>query len=203
MYLDSQWNRLFFKKESSVEGEVTIGAGRPLFKQGEKGGDLYFIAAGQVDLTVRNEETGGEVLVATVGEKSVIGTMSFLEEEPRSATAITKTEVKVIKISQMQRDKMLKSIPSWLAVLIKDLSSSLRRQNGQYLSVTEEKNKLEKKLAIKEKQAAKLEEDLASSKNELKEQKAAADKAINEAKTEIANLKKKEQELTAQLAKKK
>ena len=94
---------------------ITIGAGREIFKQGEKGGDLYFIKEGEVDLLVRDEDSGREAIVATLGPKSVMGTMSFLEGDPRSATAKTKTELKFIKISHVQRDRMLKSVPSYSA----------------------------------------------------------------------------------------
>ena len=66
------------------EKEVTIGAGQVLFRQNEKGGDLYFIKTGTVELTVRNEETGEEAMVAVIGDRSVVGTMSFLEGEPRA-----------------------------------------------------------------------------------------------------------------------
>ena len=81
--------------------EVTIGEGQVLFRQNEKGGDLYFIKTGTVELSVRDEETGTEAIVATIGDRSVIGTMSFLEGAPRSATAIAKGEVKLVRVSEV------------------------------------------------------------------------------------------------------
>jgi CRP-like cAMP-binding protein len=67
--------------------ETTFGNGQQLFRQGEKGGELYFIKSGKVELTVRNDATGESAVVAVVGDKSVLGTMSFLEGDLRSATA--------------------------------------------------------------------------------------------------------------------
>jgi CRP-like cAMP-binding protein len=131
--------------------EVTIGQGQTLFRQGEKGGDLYFIKAGQVELTVRNEETGASAVVATVGDKSVLGTMSFLENDPRSATAKAVTEVKAVVINQAQREKLLKSVPAWFAVLVKDLSSSLRRTNLEFAQVKAENETLKKRLEAQKK----------------------------------------------------
>ena len=76
--------------------EVTIGEGQVLFRQNEKGGDLYFIKTGTVELSVRDEETGTEAIVATIGDRSVIGTMSF-RGAPRSAATIAKGEVKLVR----------------------------------------------------------------------------------------------------------
>ena len=83
--------------------ETSFGIGQVLFKQGEKGGDLYFIKTGQIELTVRSE-AGETAVVAVLGERSVIGTMSFLEGEPRSATAKCLSEVKAVVIFKSPPD---------------------------------------------------------------------------------------------------
>ena len=152
----------------SDEKLLTLGSGRTLFKQGEKGGDLYFIKSGSVELTVRDEATGQEAVVATVGGHSVLGTMSFLEGDPRSATAVAKSEIKYVQISQVQRDRLLAQVPSWLAVLIKDLSQNLRRTNEQYLRLNAE-NELMKKRAS---QTDRLEKELEAEKEKAKKAEA-------------------------------
>lgn len=140
---------------------LTMGAGRTLFKQGDKGGDLYFIMTGKVELSIKDEATGSETVIATVGNKSVIGTMSFLEGDPRSATATTKSEVKYIMIAQGQRDKLLEQVPSWLQVLVKDLSASLRRNNENFIKLKTENDLLKKKFEVKANQLKALEEEIA------------------------------------------
>lgn len=126
--------------------EQTFGQGQTLFRQGEKGGELFFIKEGKVELSVRSDETGQSAVVATVGSKSVLGTMSFLESEPRSATAKCLTEVKAVVINDMQREKLLKTVPSWFAVLVKDLSSSLRRLNEEFAALKAENETLKKRV---------------------------------------------------------
>jgi CRP-like cAMP-binding protein len=130
--------------------DLVIGQGQTLFMQGEKGGELFFIKQGEVELTVRNDETGETAVVAKVGPRSVLGTMSFLEGEPRSATAKAITEVAAVKITQVQREKLLKSVPTWLAVLIKDLSSNLRRINEEFAHLRAQNDVLQKRLSAKE-----------------------------------------------------
>ena len=124
---------------------TTFGAGQTIFRQGEKGGELYFIKSGKVELTVHNEETGNEAVVAVMGERAVLGTMSFLENDARSATAKAATEVQCIVIPQVQREKLLSSIPNWFRVLVKDMSSNIRRLNEEFTNLKTKYDKLEKR----------------------------------------------------------
>src|SRR3989338_2615842 len=105
---------------------LTMGAGRTLFKQGDKGGDLYFVTKGTVELSIRGEESGQDIVIATLKDKNVIGTMSFVAGDARSATAIAKTELEYVVITQGQRDKLLADVPVWLKVVIKDLAATIR-----------------------------------------------------------------------------
>jgi CRP-like cAMP-binding protein len=135
--------------------EQVFGQGQTLFRQGEKGGDLFFIKSGKVEISVRDADTSESAVVATMGDKSVLGTMSFLEGEARSATAKALTEVTAIVIGQGQREKLLKTVPAWFAVLVKDLSSSLRRLNLEFTHLKTENVALKKKLAALQKKAGK------------------------------------------------
>jgi len=130
---------------------TTIGQGQTIFRQGEKSTDLYFIRSGKIELSVRDKD-GNEAIIATLGEKSVLGTMAFLEGEPRSATAKAITEVQSIVITGAQRDKLLGQIPNWFKILVKDLSSNLRRTNEEYTKFKHNFEEMEKKYnALKKK----------------------------------------------------
>ena len=130
--------------------ETTFGVGQILFKQGEKGGDLYFVKAGQVELTVRSE-AGESAVVAVLGERSVIGTMSFLEGEARSATAKCITEVKAVVVKQGVRERLLASIPKWFFVVVKDLSGHLRKLDEKYADLLAENETLKKRVEFMKK----------------------------------------------------
>ncbi len=134
----------------SEQSEKTFGQGQTLFRQGEKGGELFFIKSGKVELSVRDED-GATAVVATLSDKSVLGTMSFLEGDARSATAKALTEVKCVIVNQAQREKLLKTVPPWFAVLVKDLSSSLRRINIDYAHLKTENELLKKRLPAEKK----------------------------------------------------
>ena len=183
-----------------MDQDITIGAGQTLFRQGEKGGDLYFIKAGEVELSVRDEETGKEAIVAICGPKSVIGTMSFLEDEPRSASAKVKSEIKCIKICQLQRDRMMKSIPNWFRILVKDLSGNIRRTNKSFIKLNAEIDLLKKKVSARDKQKSKLESDLESARAQIEDVENNAKKKEESLLEEIKSLQKKVVGLQSELA---
>lgn len=160
-------NILTTKKEHKVSDpkEQVFGQGRELFKQGDKGGELYFIKEGKVELLVRNADTGEEAVVATVGDRNVLGAMSFLEGDPRSATAKCLTEVKAIVINQTQRERMLGQVPAWMQILLKDLSGNIRRLNSEYTRLTAENEKLTKRVETQKQRIKKFEQDIEDSKN--------------------------------------
>ena len=157
-----------------LDSDLTIGAGQTLFSQGENSSDLYFIKDGEVELHVRDDETGQVAVVAICGPKSVIGTMSFLENEPRSASAKVKSAIKCSKISQLQRDRMLKTIPNWLRILIKDLAGNIRRNNKNIIKLNAEIDVLRKKISVRDRQKAKIEGELEKSREKVDETKASA-----------------------------
>lgn len=150
-----------------ADTEVTFGQGQTLFRQGEKGGELFFIKTGKVELSVRNE-AGESAVVAIVGDKSVLGTMSFLEGDERSASAKALTEVKAVVINQAQREKLLKTVPTWLTVLMKDLSSSLRRLDHEYAHLKAENEVLKKRIDAYKKKSGEPAEEAGDAKDKDK-----------------------------------
>jgi CRP-like cAMP-binding protein len=122
--------------------------GDVICKQGQRGGELFFIKTGKVELIVRHPETGVDTVVGTVGERSVIGTMSFLEGDERSATAKCLTEVECVVVDAQQREKLLDQIPAWFKVLIKDLTGNIRRFNADYTRLKSNYDILEKRFNI-------------------------------------------------------
>jgi CRP-like cAMP-binding protein len=131
-----------------TEPKLTVfGQGQTLFRQGEKGGELFFLKEGKVEISVRHERTGETAVVATLGDRSVLGTMSFLDNSARTATAKALTEVKCIVVTQMQRERLIADIPQWFQVLFKDMCAQMERLNHEYIRLTSKCEALEKKLA--------------------------------------------------------
>jgi CRP-like cAMP-binding protein len=64
---------------------LTLGPTERLVVQGQEGGSLFVVAEGEVEVLLRRED-GEDVTVDTMGKGSVVGEMSLLTGERRSAT---------------------------------------------------------------------------------------------------------------------
>jgi CheY-like chemotaxis protein len=71
-------------------------AGEPVFRQGEKGDRLYVLLSGEVDILKRLN--GGTRLLATMKAGDVFGEMAIVDQEPRSADALAKSDAMMIEV---------------------------------------------------------------------------------------------------------
>lgn len=76
----------------------------PVFRQGEKGDRLYVLLSGEVDI-VKRLENDKERLLATMKPGDVFGEMAIVDQEPRSADAVAKSDAMMIEVhDQMLND---------------------------------------------------------------------------------------------------
>ena len=76
---------------------VVIPAGEYLMREGDPGGSLYVIRAGEFEVTQRMG--GQEVVLAVRGPREVIGEISLLDQKPRSASVRALTQTDAITIT--------------------------------------------------------------------------------------------------------
>jgi len=82
--------------------------GTVILRQGDPGDSLFIIDSGTIDIF--DDEAGG-VKIATLGKNDVVGEMSLVTGEPRSATAIATTDVNVLVILKEYFDRLLSVTP--------------------------------------------------------------------------------------------
>jgi CRP-like cAMP-binding protein len=104
----------------------SLAPGNALFAENTSGKSMYFVASGEVALT-----KGGKPLdVIKAGE--VLGEMSVLSGEPRSATATARAACEVIELDAGGFSKAIQKTPEFalmlLAILIKRLRLALAMQ---------------------------------------------------------------------------
>lgn len=85
----------------------TFPAGRTILREGEPGDSLFLIESGEIDILHEKNN----VKIATLSAGDVVGEMALVTGEPRSATAITKSETKVWMILKGDFDRILASSP--------------------------------------------------------------------------------------------
>ncbi|MBL8936621.1 MAG: cyclic nucleotide-binding domain-containing protein [Archangium sp.] len=83
--------------------EQTIEKGRTVFREGDEGDALYVILSGEVSITKKSVE------LATLSTHAVVGEMSLVSPgDTRSATALAKTDIAVLKIPSKRVQKLIK-----------------------------------------------------------------------------------------------
>lgn len=103
---------------------VKYESGNLIFDQGSLTDDLYIILDGNVDIIVYND--AGELInVATLKESEFLGEMSHFDGKPRSATAVAKGDVKLLKFTKDSFNIIFQLEPKWTIKLIQTLSTRI------------------------------------------------------------------------------
>jgi len=107
---------------------VIYRSGAHIFKEDEPGGYAYVIERGEVKIT--KEVDDGEILIATLGPGELLGEMSPIDNQRRSATATAVTETEVIPISRGQLSEVINSADPLIQLLLNVLIERLRNDNS-------------------------------------------------------------------------
>lgn len=81
---------------AAIAERVTYLAGEELFAEGDAGDGLYLVIAGEIDVLKRTPT--GERSLARLGPGGVLGEMSLLTEDARSATGRSLGETSVLRL---------------------------------------------------------------------------------------------------------
>src|SRR6185369_4516362 len=84
---------------------VEVAAGAAVFKEGDSGGDMFIIESGQIDIV---RKARGDEPIATLGPGDFFGEMAILEDQPRFAGAIAKTNARLLRIERSAFADVLK-----------------------------------------------------------------------------------------------
>jgi len=95
-------------------------AGAVLTRQGASGGLAFVIAEGRAEVV-----RGGRRL-ASLGPGDVVGELSLIDGEPRSATVRATTDMEVLEISSQDLNRLLRKTPAVRRKLLEALATRLR-----------------------------------------------------------------------------
>ena len=108
--------------------EKNLKAGEMLFREGEKGAEMYLIRSGKVEIS--HSAGGQKKVLATLSEGSFLGEMAIVDEAPRSATAIAVADVSLLILDRSAFKAQLQENPM-IEYLITSLVKRLRETNEQ------------------------------------------------------------------------
>ena len=117
-----------------------LHCGDIVFYQGDPGATCYLIQQGRVRIFLLDED-GHELSVRVLGPGELIGEMALFDNQPRSASAVAMTEIRLLILHQDMLRHALREHPDFAVNLLQTLSKRLRQSNeqaGQLASMTVE-----------------------------------------------------------------
>jgi CRP-like cAMP-binding protein len=96
-------------------------AGTTIFAQGEPRDVMYVVVAGEVELL-----RGGRIF-ETVPAGTLVGEMAMIDSAPRNATAIAKTDCRLMPIDDRRFEFLVSETPSFALHVMRILVDRLRR----------------------------------------------------------------------------
>jgi CRP/FNR family cyclic AMP-dependent transcriptional regulator len=108
---------------------IKLAAGEILLKEGEDSHSMYWVQSGHLEVT--KKRGFDEIVLGHIYTGELVGEISFLDDEVRSATVKAISESEVIEIPQETIDGIYKGGPKWLETLVKTLAERLRKVNAR------------------------------------------------------------------------
>lgn len=100
-----------------------------LFMEGDPGDRMFIIRRGRIRIMKR--EGSQMATLAELGPGSILGEMSLLDRQPRSATAKTLETTELLVIDQNMLEKTYEALPPWLTSIIRMLVQRLRETTAR------------------------------------------------------------------------
>lgn len=110
------------------ENKIKIQKGDTLIHEGDTSTCMYFLEKGV--MAVLKKKNGKDVLIGQIYSGELVGEMSFLDKEPRSATVVAQDECELSEIPSEKFEDLIKQLPPWYKALTKTLLARLRKANN-------------------------------------------------------------------------
>ncbi len=109
-----------FNSDPNIEH---VAAGQSVFREGDAGEHMFAVVTGSVELSI------GGTVVEAVEAGGVFGEMSLVEDKPRVATAVAKTDAGLVRIDRKRFLFLVQQTPYFSLQLMGIMAERLRRMN--------------------------------------------------------------------------
>lgn len=100
-------------------------SGETIAEQGETGDEMYIIVTGEVGVLIHGEQPAQSKEVARRGKGDYVGEMAIISEEPRMASLVALSDVRVLCLDRRQFEGVLRERPQTGLAVIKVLCQRL------------------------------------------------------------------------------
>jgi len=118
-------HNLFLNLFSDKEA-MSFAAGEFVFKAGDPGETMYIINEGEVEIL-----DGSGTLLETAGPGSIVGELALIDDEPRSAAVVAKTDCRLVVVDRRRFEFMVQETPFFGLAVMKVLADRLRKTNAR------------------------------------------------------------------------
>jgi CRP/FNR family transcriptional regulator, cyclic AMP receptor protein len=112
-----------FEKDTTP---LSCSAGSVIFSEGQKRDCMYVVKAGEVDLFVRGQ------LAETVSVDGFLGELAMIDNSPRTATAVAKTDCTLIPINEKQFEFLSQEVPLFSLAIMRAMVSRIRSRTARF-----------------------------------------------------------------------
>ena len=106
---------------------LELKAGEYVMRDGDESTQMYYLQSGS--LAVYKLKGGAEQQIGTIYSGELVGEMSFLDKQPRSASVKAIGDCKLLVIPHDKFEKYFHDQPAWYKALINTLLERLRKAN--------------------------------------------------------------------------
>jgi HEAT repeat protein len=121
---------------ASICEEELFSADEVLFLENDLGDSLYVVVNGMVSIGIFSRSTDAFTELAVYRPNSAFGEMSLFDQSPRSASAVAKTDVLVLKLRSDSLLSLMYQEPDLSIELLRSMSNNLRNANSRIASLS-------------------------------------------------------------------
>jgi len=100
-------------------------AGQHIFTAGQPGDTMYVVKEGEVEILVNGK------VVDTLGPSGILGEMVLIDKGPRSATAVAKTDCKLVSVNEQRFQRLVQQTPHFAIQVMRVMAQRLRHMDAQ------------------------------------------------------------------------
>lgn len=106
---------------------LEVPAGTYVFREGEAASCMFVVVQGDVDV-LKKSRAGLDSRVAVLGPGDWFGEMSIIDVQPRSATVLTVSPCRLVKITAADLDRLYRADVKAYALIVQNIARELSRR---------------------------------------------------------------------------
>jgi predicted acylesterase/phospholipase RssA/CRP-like cAMP-binding protein len=108
---------------------VSVPAGQMLFAEGDEGDAAHLVATGRLGV-FREDGTGSSIPIGQLGRGDIVGELSLIDGEPRSATVYAVRDTQLIRFTREAYEQLLDEFPR-VGLAVAKMAMARQRQGAE------------------------------------------------------------------------